>query len=359
MNAITDVMNVYITLANPLKKMIVSESVAEVVVVEDDEEKEAEVVVVEDDEEKEVEVVVVEDDEEKESEVVVVEDDDEKEAEVVVVEDDEEKESVVATESESESEESEEDDDEKEAERLALEATRNLNAIREAKRVAKEKKSMKAKITEYRADFIGNNNLAKAENNSEIARILAEIEILKREKTLMGERIVAINRGGYDEEILARKLEENAPKKIVKKAPKKIVKKAPKKEGVAGEKFGTMNWALMLGSTSRIRYGLHTDRGNCVYGLATLRADKSGLITPTDKDGNPHNWATKTTPLPNSWSTLSGFVRSVLIHNDATACKRNAFGWAGGKTTPFGEYLDRSDGLWKPLANLVLGDKIN
>ena len=307
MNAITDVMNVYITLANPLKKMIVSESVAEVVVVEDDEEKE----------------------------------------------------SVVATESESESEESEEDDDEKEAERLALEATRNLNAIREAKRVAKEKKSMKAKITEYRADFIGNNNLAKAENNSEIARILAEIEILKREKTLMGERIVAINRGGYDEEILARKLEENAPKKIVKKAPKKIVKKAPKKEGVAGEKFGKMNWALMLGSTSRIRYGLHTDRGNCVYGLATLRADKSGLITPTDKDGNPHNWATKTTPLPNSWSTLSGFVRSVLIHNDATACKRNAFGWAGGKTTPFGEYLDRSDGLWKPLANLVLGDKIN
>ena len=296
MNAITDVMNVYITLANPLKKMIVSESVAEVVVVEDDEEKE----------------------------------------------------SVVATESESESEE---DDDEKEAERLALEATRNLNAIREAKRVAKEKKSMKAKITEYRADFIGNNNLAKAENNSEIARILAEIEILKREKTLMGERIVAINRGGYDEEILARKLEENAPKKIVKKAPKK--------EGVAGEKFGKMNWALMLGSTSRIRYGLHTDRGNCVYGLATLRADKSGLITPTDKDGNPHNWATKTTPLPNSWSTLSGFVRSVLIHNDATACKRNAFGWAGGKTTPFGEYLDRSDGLWKPLANLVLGDKIN
>ena len=307
MNAITDVMNVYITLANPLKKMIVSESVAEVVVVEDDEEKE----------------------------------------------------SVVATESESESEESEEDDDEKEAERLALEATRNLNAIREAKRVAKEKKSMKAKITEYRAEFIGNNNLAKAENNSEIARILAEIEILKREKTLMGERIVAINRGGYDEEILARKLEENAPKKIVKKAPKKIVKKAPKKEGVAGEKFGKMNWALMLGSTSRIRYGLHTDRGNCVYGLATLRADKSGLITPTDKDGNPHNWATKTTPLPNSWSTLSGFVRSVLIHNDATACKRNAFGWAGGKTTPFGEYLDRSDGLWKPLANLVLGDKIN
>ena len=120
-----------------------------------------------------------------------------------------------------------------------------------------------------------------------------------------------------------------------------------------------MNWALMLGSTSRIRYGLHTDRGNCVYGLATLRADKSGLITPTDKDGNPHNWATKTTPLPNSWSTLSGFVRSVLIHNDATACKRNAFGWAGGKTTPFGEYLDRSDGLWKPLANLVVGDKIN
>ena len=303
MNAITDVMNVYITLANPLKKMIVSESVAEVVVVEDDEEKE----------------------------------------------------SVVATESESESEEDEED----KAERLALEATRNLNAIREAKRVAKEKKSMKAKITEYRADFIGNNNLAKAENNSEIARILAEIEILKREKTLMGERIVAINRGGYDEEILARKLEENAPKKIVKKAPKKIVKKAPKKEGVAGEKFGKMNWALMLGSTSRIRYGLHTDRGNCVYGLATLRADKSGLITPTDKDGNPHNWATKTTPLPNSWSTLSGFVRSVLIHNDATACKRNAFGWAGGKTTPFGEYLDRSDGLWKPLANLVLGDKIN
>ena len=303
MNAITDVMNVYITLANPLKKMIVSESVAEVVVVEDDEEKE----------------------------------------------------SVVATESESESEEDEED----KAERLALEATRNLNAIREAKRVAKEKKSMKAKITEYRADFIGNNNLAKAENNSEIARILAEIEILKREKTLMGERIVAINRGGYDEEILARKLEENAPKKIVKKAQKKIVKKAPKKEGVAGEKFGKMNWALMLGSTSRIRYGLHTDRGNCVYGLATLRADKSGLITPTDKDGNPHNWATKTTPLPNSWSTLSGFVRSVLIHNDATACKRNAFGWAGGKTTPFGEYLDRSDGLWKPLANLVLGDKIN
>ena len=336
MNAITDVMNVYITLANPLKKMIVSESVAEVVVVEDDEEKES--------------VVATESESESEEKA---------EVEVVVVEDDEEKESVVATESESESEESEEDDDEKEAERLALEATRNLNAIREAKRVAKEKKSMKAKITEYRADFIGNNNLAKAENNSEIARILAEIEILKREKTLMGERIVAINRGGYDEEILARKLEENAPKKIVKKAPKKIVKKAPKKEGVAGEKFGKMNWALMLGSTSRIRYGLHTDRGNCVYGLATLRADKSGLITPTDKDGNPHNWATKTTPLPNSWSTLSGFVRSVLIHNDATACKRNAFGWAGGKTTPFGEYLDRSDGLWKPLANLVLGDKIN
>ena len=109
MNAITDVMKVYITLANPLKKMIVSESVAE--------------------------VVVVEDDEEKESEVVVVEDDDEKEAEVVVVEDDEEKEAVVATESESESEEKAEDEEDK-AMRLALEATRNLNAIREAKRVA-------------------------------------------------------------------------------------------------------------------------------------------------------------------------------------------------------------------------------
>ena len=332
MNAITDVMNVYITLANPLKKMIVSESVAE--------------------------VVVVEDDEEKESEVVVVEDDDEKEAEVVVVEDDEEKEAVVATESESESEEkaeeeSEEDDDEKEAERLALEATRNLNAIREAKRVAKEKKSMKAKITEYRAEFIGNNNLAKAENNSEIARILAEIEILKREKTLMGERIFAINRGEYDEEILARKLEENAPKK------KSITKRnACGGNEEKGEKLGKKNWATILGSSSRIRYGLHTDRGDCVYGLATLRADKSGLITPTDKYGNPHNWATKTTPLPNSWTTLSGFVRSVLIHNDATACKRNAFGWAG-RNTPFGEYLDRSDGLWKPLANLVLGDKIN
>ena len=253
-----------------------------------------------------------------------------------------------------ESEESEEDDDEKEAERLALEATRNLNAIREAKRVAKEKKSMKKKITEYRADFIGKINLAKAANTGEIAMTMAKLANLREKETAYDEKISATNRGEYDEEILAQKVEENAPKKVVKKAGKK----AARKEGVAGENFGKKNWALMLGSTSRIRYGLHTDRGNCVYGLATLRADKSGIITPTDADGNPYNWATKTTPVPNCWMTLSGMVRSALIHNDATACKRNAFGWAG-RNTPFGEYLDRSDGLWKPLANLVLGDRIN
>ena len=115
----------------------------------------------------------------------------------------------------------------------------------------------------------------------------------------------------------------------------------------------------MLGSTSRIRYGLHTDRGDCVSGLATLRADKSGFITPTDAEGNPHYWAkTDNGAVVREFGTLSTFVRSTLIHNNATACKRNAFGWAG-KNIPFGEYLDRSDGVWKPLAVLVKGDKIN
>ena len=309
MNAITDVMNVYITLANPLKKMIVSESVAEVVVVEDDEEKE----------------------------------------------------SVVATESESESEEDEED----KAERLALEATRNLNAIREAKRVAKEKKSMKAKITEYRGDFIGNINLAKAENTSEIARILAEIENLRTEIGGFKEKINATNRGEYDEEILAKKMLENVPKKVVKKAPKKIVKKTGCGAGVKrgkSKRYGKHDWGNMLQKDTLLRYGFHVKRdgGNCLYGKACVGVGGKAEITPTDKNGNTYNWATKTTNFEGSWDTLSGFVHSVKLEFDKATCKKGSWDWVDARgTTPFGEYYDESVKMWKPLAKIEEGHKIN
>jgi hypothetical protein len=258
-------------------------------------------------------------------------------------------------------EESEDDDEEeKEAERLQLEAMRKLNAIREAKKLAAEKKSMKSKIAEYRAEFIGNPNLAIAGKEGEITKKLAEIENLRTEIGGFKDKIDATNLGMYDDEILARKVEENAPKKN-----KKIVKKTENKANIKRKKtkhYGKLSWDKMLGSDTLIRYGLLVNRegNNCLYGKATLRLGKDALIYPIDKDGNPSNWACETTGLAGCWGTLSGFVRSVLIKLKAEKRKKGSWDWADAReTTPFGEYYDKRDNEWKPLANVLKCDVIN
>jgi hypothetical protein len=118
----------------------------------------------------------------------------------------------------------------------------------------------------------------------------------------------------------------------------------------------------MLGNDTLIRYGLLVNKEgfNCLYGKATLRWGKKALIYPIDKDGNSNNWASETTGLAGCWSTLSGFVRSVLIELKAEKRKKGAWDWADARgTTPFGEYWDENAEEWKPLANIKLGDKIN
>lgn len=273
---------------------------------------------------------------------------------------------AVSAESESENEEDEED----KAVRLAYEEMiRKQHAKAEAKRVEKEKKSMKAKITEYRADFIGKINLTEAEIDGEIAMMMAKIAILNEKKTACREKISAVNRGEYDEEILARKVEENAPKKIVKK----IGKKAGTGEGGEKEKtthYGKLSWGKMLGSDTLIRYGLHTDRSNCVYGLAAWgemrfddceggRTQKVAGITPTDCKGETLLWARSDDgAVVRTFGTLSGFVRSVLIYNGATASNRSSWDIIS-KNTPFGEYYDKRDNAWKPMSGIKKGDVIN
>ena len=245
------------------------------------------------------------------------------------------------------------------------EMTRKLNAKAEAKRAEKEKKSMKAKIMEFRAEFIGNNNLAKAANTGEIARLMAEIEILKEKNTAIDEKNSATNRGEYDEEILARKVEENAPKKVVKKAGYGAGVERGK-----STRYGKHDWDKMLANDTLIRYGLLVNKegNNCLYGKAILRGGKEQtLIYPTDKDGNRYdksgnslNWATKEDNMAKSWSTLSGFTRAVLIQFNAENRKKSSWDWADARgTTPFGEYYDEDDETWKPLAPIQYGDKIN
>ncbi len=131
------------------------------------------------------------------------------------------------------------------------------------------------------------------------------------------------------------------PKKIVKKTPKKIVKKTGCGAGVKRDKskrYGKHDWGNMLQKDTLLRYGFRVKRdgGNCLYGKACVGVGGKAEITPMDKNGNAYNWATKTTNFEGSWD------------------------WADARgTTPFGEYYDESVKMWKPLAKIEEGHKIN
>jgi hypothetical protein len=252
--------------------------------------------------------------------------------------------------------------------RLAYEEMiRKQLAKAEAKRVEKEKKSMKSKIAEFRAEFIGNLNIAIASEEGEITKKLAEIENIRTKIGGFRERINATNLGMYDDEIFEKKLAENAPKKVVKK-----LKKVWTEEGRGrNNRWGKNDWSGMLRKDTLIRYGLLVNKegGNCLYGKAVLRSGKEEktLIYPTDKegnrfdkDGNSLNWANKANNIARNWSTLSGFTRAVLIQFNAENRKKSSWDWADARgTTPFGEYYDENAEEWKPLATIQHGDKIN